>query len=147
MFANVNGSTYYDAENVDVKVKVYFTEGTSLIKYMTTLSTGNAYSINTTFAHIANLFDSQAVYFDILTKYNFNRISYIQRYVLINSLERNEQLFVSDNTLGGIDTDQFTKKRRHIPEYTPQTAPFEDYQENYRTDPKRYIFSEYRVAK
>ena len=101
--------TYYGVVAGKVKVRAYFADGSGE-KYILDIVEGNLYTINVSYLKISEKFGKAAGCFDVWAEdVDGNRLTYIQRYVLgASNVETNVYLF--ENTLGGIDTVGFTGK-------------------------------------
>jgi len=102
--------TYYATVAATVKLKAYFKENDPETIDLTSLASGKLYSLNVNFQYLSGLFaTAQPVYFDIWTEDATPvRLSFIQRYVLFNDQFNFDDLFIAQNTVGGLDTFRFT---------------------------------------
>lgn len=113
--------TYYNASDNQalLKVKFYLKDGSTSVISVGTVAAGECISFNTQFAHIWSLLDADKYgYYDVYVEDGSGvRLSYIQRYVLVDGSE-NDTLFIFENTLGGLDSVAFTGANTYAPEYT-----------------------------
>ena len=102
--------SYFATEAVTVKLKAYFTDDPAETINLTSLAANKFYSLNVMFQYLSGLFTTaQPVYFDIWTEdATFVQLSFIQRYVLMADYFEFDDLFVFENTLGGVDTVRLT---------------------------------------
>ena len=102
--------SYYATEAVTVKLKAYFKDDPAETINLTSLAANKFYSLNVMFQYLSGLFTTaQPVYFDIWTEdATFVQLSFIQRYVLMADYFEFDDLFVFENTLGGVDTVRLT---------------------------------------
>lgn len=126
--------SYYATEAVDVKVKAYFKVGDPVTITLANLLSGKFYSLNTNFQYLTGLFVGQPVYFDIWTEAAAVRLSFIQRYVLMNDYYDSDDIFVFENTLGGIDTIRFTGEKEENNNFEISSALFDEDTQDYEID-------------
>ncbi len=106
--------TYYSPEFLTMfaigastlKLKAYFPDNTTNTITLGTCAAGKAYTANLQYAVVAGLLGQKyPSYFDVWTEDNSgNRLSYIQRYYFSEVKSEQEQWFLFENSLGGIDT-------------------------------------------
>jgi hypothetical protein len=126
-YADPEWLSYYATEAVAVKVKAYFKEGDPVTITLDNLTSGKFYSLNVNFQYISGLFEGQPVYFDIWTeKAGPVRLSYIQRYVLMNDYFDSDDVFVFGNSVGGIDTIRFTGEKQEENNFDISSALFDE---------------------
>ena len=120
--------TYYAVEAVNVKLKAYFKDADPETITLTALEAGKLYSLNVNFQYLSGLFASrQPVYFDIWTETVSNiSLSFIQRFVLIADNFEFNDLFVCENSLGGIDTFRFTGNKEEDNQFDISSALFDE---------------------
>ena len=99
---------YYTQEQCRLKLRAYFADGTNEEKYIANLETGKLYTIDLSFLKINGKFEKQVGYYDAWIENTAgNRLTYIQRYILTHPKD-NSQIYVFENTLGGLDSVCFT---------------------------------------
>ena len=99
---------YYTQEQCRLKLRAYFADGTNEEKYIADLETGKLYTIDLSFLKINGKFEKQVGYYDAWIENTAgNRLTYIQRYILTHPKD-NSQIYVFENTLGGLDSVCFT---------------------------------------
>ncbi|MGV8094518.1 MAG: hypothetical protein AB2L24_21905 [Mangrovibacterium sp.] len=120
--------SYYAAVAVTVKLKAYFKENDPETIDLTSLTAGKLYSLNVNFQYLSGLFSTaQPVYFDIWTEDATSvRLSFIQRYVLFNDHFDFDDLFISQNSLAGIDTFRFTGIKEEDNKFDISSALFDE---------------------
>jgi hypothetical protein len=106
--------SYYPQEEVTVKVRVYFQDGTDTEFDVYTLQPGLLQTVNVTFEYIHGLFANQPIYFDVWIASDDGELTWRQRYVLTDQAYEFDDLFVFENSLGGIDTIRFTGQKTLI---------------------------------
>lgn len=118
---------YYAQEQVTVKVKAYFEDGTDSTADAYVLPAGQLYTVNVTFEHIHSLFAQQPIYFDVwIQNGDDGENTWRQRYVLTDQVFEFDDLFVFENTLGGIDTIRFTGQKTLLNKQQFDTGIFFD---------------------
>ncbi|WP_162343240.1 hypothetical protein [Cyclobacterium salsum] len=101
--------SYYAIDQVTVKVKAFFENGSDNTADAYILTAGSLHTVNVTFEKIHSFFDEQPLYFDVwIQNADEGENTWRQRYVLTDQVFEFDDLFVFENTLGGIDTIRFT---------------------------------------
>jgi hypothetical protein len=104
--------TYYAQVASVVKVKAYFADNTSAIKTLVPLEALKLQSINVKFSLIDTLFNEQPtspVIYDVWVEDTAGlKLSYSQRYIISKEYFEFDQVFLFENSIGGIDTIRFT---------------------------------------
>lgn len=132
--------TYYSPTvSRQVKLKAYFADKTSQEITYVTLPANQLSSINLNPGHIRGKFSKQPLYWDIWTESSGVRNSFIQRYVLDDSCVANDDIFVFENTLGGIDTVRFTGEKTYNDSYDTESVLYDDVNEEYFSSADRVI--------
>lgn len=103
--------SYYPQEEVTVRLKVFFQDGTDTELDIYTLQPDLLQTVNVTFEYIHGLFANQPIYFDVWIASGDGELTWRQRYVLTDQAFEYDDLFVFGNTLGGIDTIRFTGQK------------------------------------
>lgn len=99
---------YYTQEQCRLKLRAYFADGTNEEKYIADMETGKLYTIDLSFLKVNGKFEKQVGYYDAWIENTAgNRLTYIQRYILTHPKD-NSQIYVFENTLGGLDSVCFT---------------------------------------
>ncbi|RGN43837.1 MULTISPECIES: hypothetical protein [unclassified Bacteroides] len=134
--------TYYAVDDVKVKVKAYFqTLGvtTSVTIDYATLAAGNAYTIPMQYGVIAGkLSHKLPSFYDVWIETTAGaRLTYIQRYVVSNTLSEQEQWIIFENSLGGLDTFRAYGATDFSGEHTHNIAEIDDVSYDYRIDTER----------
>lgn len=109
--------TYYAPVAGVVKVKYYLSNDTSTTLTLHNISANTCYSYNMQFAHIMSLQAGDKYgYFDVWVEDTLGvRLTYIQRYIY-KEAEADDEYFVFENSLGGLDTAVMTGASAFIPE-------------------------------
>ena len=105
-----------------LKTKAYFADGTNAIQTLHNCNTNKIYTFNVSFQILTEKFGKTPAYFDLwIEDSSGNKISFIQRYALDNS-KVNDDLFLFENTIGGIDTICFSGIKREAAEVETLSA-------------------------
>lgn len=131
--------SYYAQENCNVKVKFYMTDKTTYVYSLASLSANKCYSINTQFERIMGLHEgSKQGYFDIWVQDSEGVVlSYIQRYIYKES-EDNDDIFLFENSLGGIDSASLSGASVFAPEAEHSSALYNEESEQLEGIVNRY---------
>lgn len=99
--------SYYAGQACRVKVKAYYLYGRIEEKYIADLEADKLYTLDVSYSKIREKFVEQILYYDIwIEDSDRRRLTYIQRYILSSSKDK-AQVYVFENTLGGIDSVVF----------------------------------------
>lgn len=98
--------TYYAQEACDLKLKAYFPDDTVQNFNLGACEAGKAFTFNLQYALIAGkLGQIYPTHFDVWAENSTGtRLTYIQRYLYSDPLSEQEQWFLFENSLGGLDT-------------------------------------------
>ena len=134
--------TYYAAEACAVKCKAYLWNGTGYTESEITLAhltEGCVYTIPVQYAIIAKALDHKAPsYYDIwVEKEGGDRLTYVQRYYASDMKSEEEEWFLFENSLGGVDCFRAYGNSENTAEHTHNVAEIEDDSEEYRVDTTR----------
>lgn len=134
--------TYYAAEACAVKCKAYLWNGTGYTESEVTLAhltEGCVYTIPVQYAIIAKALNQKAPsYYDIwVEKEGGNRLTYVQRYYASDMKSEEEEWFLFENSLGGVDCFRVYGNSENTAEHTHNVAEIEDDSEEYRVDTAR----------
>ena len=98
--------SYFGVVTAKVRVKAYLPNGIE-DKYILDIKAGNLYTIDVSYLKMCAKFGQALGYYDVWVEdVNGNRLTYIQRYVL--KIQDNFNIYLFENTLGGIDTVAFS---------------------------------------
>lgn len=134
--------TYYAAGACAVKCKAYLWNGTGYTESEITLAHltgGNVYTIPVQYAIIAKALGHKTPsYYDIwVEKEGDNRLTYVQRYYASDIKSEEEEWFLFENSLGGVDCFRAYGNSENTAEHTHNVAEIEDDSEEYRVDTTR----------
>lgn len=134
--------TYYAAEACAVKCKAYLWNGTGYTESEITLAhltDGCVYTIPVQYAIIAKALEHKTPsYYDIwVEKEGGDRLTYVQRYYASDMKSEEEEWFLFENSLGGVDCFRAYGNSENTAEHTHNVAEIEDDSEEYRVDTTR----------
>ena len=134
--------TYYAAEACAVKCKAYLWNGTGYTESEVTLAhltEGCVYTIPVQYAIIAKALEHKTPsYYDVwVEKEGGDRLTYVQRYYASDMKSEEEEWFLFENSLGGIDCFRAYGNSENTAEHTHNVAEIEDDSEEYRVDTAR----------
>ena len=134
--------TYYAAEACAVKCKAYLWNGKGYTESEVTLAhltEGCVYTIPVQYAIIAKALNQKTPsYYDIwVEKEGGNRLTYVQRYYASDMKSEEEEWFLFENSLGGVDCFRAYGNSENTAEHTHNVAEIEEDSEEYRVDTAR----------
>lgn len=134
--------TYYAAEACAVKCKAYLWNGTGYTESEITLAhltEGCVYTIPVQYAIIAKALNQKTPsYYDVwVEKEGGERLTYVQRYYASDMKSEEEEWFLFENSLGGVDCFRAYGNSENTAEHTHNVAEIEDDSEEYRVDTTR----------
>lgn len=134
--------TYYAAESCAVKCKAYLWNGTGYTESEITLAhltEGCVYTIPVQYAIIAKALNQKTPsYYDVwVEKEGGDRLTYVQRYYASDMKSEEEEWFLFENSLGGVDCFRAYGNSENTAEHTHNVAEIEDDSEEYRVDTTR----------
>lgn len=131
--------SYYSASATTVRVRGYFAGGTQQTITLATLAAGRLSTINVNYGHIRGKFVNQPLYYDVWTEVGSTRNSFIQRYILDTSCNDFDDVFVFENTLGGIDSVRFIGDKVNRDSYDVDSALYDEVNKEYFSEADRFI--------
>lgn len=134
--------TYYAAEASEVKCKAYLWNGATYDEKVLTLASleaGNAYTIPVQYAIISKLLGDGALphVYEIWVEQAGERVTYVQQYFAGGMKSEEEEWFLFENSLGGIDCFRAYGNSENTAEHTHNVAEIEEDSEEYRVDTTR----------
>lgn len=134
--------TCYAAEACAVKCKAYLWNGTGYTESEITLAhltEGCVYTIPVQYAIIAKALNLKTPsYYDVwVEKEGGDRLTYVQRYYASDMKSEEEEWFLFENSLGGVDCFRAYGNSENTAEHTHNVAEIEDDSEEYRVDTTR----------
>lgn len=101
--------SYYAGEACRVKVKAYFADGTAEVTLLE-MEAGKLYTVDVCYLKVSGKFEQAVGAYDAWVENEAGqRLTYVQRYVL-QAANRASNVYLFENTLGGLDTVVFTGK-------------------------------------
>ena len=135
--------TYYAVEDCEMKCKAYIWNGTGYDEktvQLALMEAGNAYTVPVQYAIIAKAIGGDILpsYYDVwVEQEGGDRLTYIQRYYADDMKSEEEEWFLFENSLGGIDCFRAYGNSENTAEHTHNVAEIEDDSEEYRVDTTR----------
>lgn len=119
--------SYYATSNSVVKVKFYFKNDTSTVVTIQNQGSDTCYTYNMQFAHIMTLQAGEKYgYYDVwVENASGTRLTYIQRYIFAEQ-NPDDEYFVFENSLGGIDTAVMSGESTFAPEIDHKDGSYQD---------------------
>lgn len=119
--------TYFATVAAVVKAKYYLKDKTSVVKTLHSPSASSCYTYNMQFAYIMSLQAGEKLgYYDVWVENTSGiRLTYIQRYVY-KEIEIQDEIFVYQNSVGGIDTACMGGESNFTPEFEHTEGNYDD---------------------
>jgi len=129
--------TYYAVVAAVVKCKTYI-NGQEATIALADLAAGTCWTIPVTYSVVAGLAKDLPEYYDIWVEdAQGSRLTYIQRYFASDIKSEDEEWFLFENSLGGVDSFRAYGDNQMTAEHTHNIAEIEDESEEYRVDTNR----------
>ena len=135
--------TYYATAPSVMKCKAYMWNGTAYeekeVILMNHMNAGTVYTVPVQYAIIAKKIGGsiQPSYYDIWVELDGNRVTYVQRYYASDMKSEEEEWFLFENSLGGVDCFRAYGNSENTAEHTHNVAEIEEDSEEYRVDTTR----------
>ena len=135
--------TYYATATSVMKCKAYMWNGTAYeekeVVLMGHMNAGTVYTVPVQYAIIAKKIGGsiQPSYYDIWVEQDGKRVTYVQRYYASDMKSEEEEWFLFENSLGGIDCFRAYGNSENTAEHTHNVAEIEEDSEEYRVDTTR----------
>lgn len=134
--------TYYAAEASEVKCKAYIPAGHGYEEKVLTLASleaGKVYTVPVQYAIIAKLLGDGILphVYEIWVEQAGERVTYVQQYFAGGMKSEEEEWFLFENSLGGIDCFRAYGNSENTAEHTHNVAEIEEDSEEYRVDTTR----------
>ncbi len=132
--------SYYATVACTMKLKAYFNDGTSQVKTLGTMAAGNAYTANVQYAVVAGLLGQlYPQHYEVYVENESGtRLTYIQRYLYSDVKSEQEQWFLFENSLGGLDTIRAYGDTDFTGEHQHKISKSGDVSSEYDIDTNRY---------
>jgi hypothetical protein len=139
--------TYFATTECRIRVKYYYTLNNAAATQQTTLytmSTGRCYSLNMKYSHLRGYMNPPTLkpyYIEVWAEtLSGEKLSYVQRYQLTDAYDRFDDLFLFENSLGGVDVIRFNGWMENSDEHSVSTAVFNNITKEYELEYHR-VFS------
>ena len=135
--------TYYATATSVMKCKAYMWNGTAYeekeVVLMNHMNAGTVYTVPVQYAIIAKKIGGsiQPSYYDIWVEQDGKRVTYVQRYYASDMKSEEEEWFLFENSLGGVDCFRAYGNSENTAEHTHNIAEIEEDSEEYRVDTTR----------
>lgn len=135
--------TYYATATSVMKCKAYMWNGTAYeekeVVLMNHMNAGTVYTVPAQYAIIAKKIGGsiQPSYYDIWVEQDGKRVTYVQRYYASDMKSEEEEWFLFENSLGGVDCFRAYGNSENTAEHTHNVAEIEEDSEEYRVDTTR----------
>lgn len=134
--------TYYAAEASEVKCKAYIPNGHGYEEKVLTLASleaGKVYTVPVQYAIIAKLLGDGILphVYEIWVEQAGERVTYVQQYFAGGMKSEEEEWFLFENSLGGVDCFRAYGNSENTAEHTHNVAEIEEDSEEYRVDTTR----------
>lgn len=134
--------TYYAAEACTVKCKAYISTGHGYDEKVLTLASleaGKVYTIPVQYAIISKLLGDNILphVYEVWVEQDGERLTYVQQYFAGGMKSEEEEWFLFENSLGGIDCFRAYGNSENTAEHTHNVAEIEEDSEEYRVDTTR----------
>ena len=135
--------TYYATATSVMKCKAYMWNGTAYeekeVELMNHMNAGTVYTVPVQYAIISKKIGGsiQPSYYDIWVEQDGKRVTYVQRYYASDMKSEEEEWFLFENSLGGVDCFRAYGNSENTAEHTHNVAEIEEDSEEYRVDTTR----------
>lgn len=135
--------TYYATATSVMKCKAYMWNGTAYeekeVVLMNHMNAGTVYTVPVQYAIIAKKIGGsiQPSYYDIWVEQDGKRVTYVQRYYASDMKSEEEEWFLFENSLGGVDSFRAYGNSENTADHTHNVAEIEEDSEEYRVDTTR----------
>lgn len=135
--------TYYATATSVMKCKAYMWNGTAYeekeVVLMNHMNAGTVYTVPVQYVIIAKKIGGsiQPSYYDIWVEQDGKRVTYVQRYYASDMKSEEEEWFLFENSLGGVDCFRAYGNSENTAEHTHNVAEIEEDSEEYRVDTTR----------
>lgn len=131
--------TYYAVETCRIKLKAYFEDGTSSETTLSSPSAGTCYTLNLQYGVVSGKFSGKRpTYYDVwVESTGGQRMTYVQRYIGSQRRSEDENWYLFENSLGGLDSLRAYGSLDDAPEYEHNVSQFDGVLTEYRVDTNR----------
>lgn len=130
--------TYYAVTSSSIKLKATFPDGTNTVISLCTIAPGTAMTVNVQYAVIAGLLGKRyPTHYEIWAESVGKKVSESLYYAYAESAGEDEQWFLFENSLGGIDSFRAFGVKSLNAEHEHQIAEMGDVRQEFRIDTER----------
>lgn len=131
--------TYYAVETCRIKLKAYFEDGTSSETTLSSPSAGTCYTLNLQYGVVSGKFSGKRpTYYDVwVESTGGQRLTYVQRYIGSQRRSEDENWYLFENSLGGLDSLRAYGALEDAPEYEHNVSQLDGVLTEYRVDTSR----------
>lgn len=130
--------TYYAVEECTAKLKATYPDKSTKVISLGTCVAGHATTMNLQYSVIAGkLGNTYPSYYEVWTEKSGTKLSESQVYAFSDPMSEDEQWYLFENSLGGLDTFRATGTNSLNAEHEHNIAEFGDVQEEYQVDTER----------
>lgn len=135
--------TYYAAEASEVKCKAYIPAAHGYeekVLALASLEAGKVYTVPVQYAIIVKLLGDDGILphvYEIWVEQAGERVTYVQQYYASDMKSEEEEWFLFENSLGGVDCFRAYGNSENTAEHTHNVAEIEEDSEEYRVDTTR----------
>lgn len=130
--------TYYAVEECTAKLKATYPDKSTKVISLGTCVAGHATTMNLQYSVIAGkLGNTYPSYYEVWIEKSGTKLSESQVYAFSNPMSEDEQWYLFENSLGGLDTFRATGTNNLNAEHEHKIAEFGDVREEYQVDTQR----------
>ena len=131
--------TYYAVETCRIRLKAYFEDGTSSETTLSSPSAGTCYTLNLQYGVVSGKFSGKRpTYYDVwVESTGGQRLTYVQRYIGSPRRSEDENWYLFENSLGGLDSLRAYGSLDDAPEYEHNVSQLDGVLTEYRVDTNR----------
>lgn len=130
--------TYYAVEECTAKLKATYPDKSTTVISLGTCVAGHATTMNLQYSVIAGkLGNTYPSYYEVWIERSGTKLSESQVYAFSNPMSEDEQWYLFENSLGGLDTFRATGTNNLNAEHEHKIAEFGDVREEYQVDTQR----------
>lgn len=130
--------TYYAVEECTAKLKATYPDKSTKVISLGTCIVGHATTLNLQYSVVAGkLGNTYPSYYEVWIEKSGTKLSESQVYAFSNPMSEDEQWYLFENSLGGLDTFRATGTNNLNAEHEHKIAEFGDVREEYQVDTQR----------
>lgn len=131
--------SYYATQACSIRLKAYWEDGTNSMITLVSAMVGTCYTLNLQYAVVSGKFEAKRpMYYDVWAENgDGDRLSYVQRYVASEKQGEDENWYLFENSLGGLDSLRAYGALKDEPSYEYNMAEAGYMSEEFRVDVER----------